>query len=516
MRLSLLAILCCCFVIAAAQDQPLHACGTYQGRSAWLQEYQAAPQAYYKGGDTTMYVAMTIHIIGTDQGNGYFNRNTLIESHCRLNELFAQANIEFVIEGDINYINNSSYYQHATVREGAEMMFANNVDGTLNVYFVDDPAGNCGYNLPYAGIANAKNCSSPFDATWAHEVGHALSLPHPFLGWEGGISWDGSVDHNFSDPAPTRVTYNYTDFQSTYYPQDTLIIDTAFVELVDRSNCDVAADGFCDTQSDYLARRWTCNTQGISGQVQTDPDGVTFQSPADLIMNYSSDNCQHLFSNEQIGAMRAFLINQRNTWLRSNDGSYVEITDNATALMPESGTVVSPDAVRLNWDAVAGATNYVVQVSRVVSFNNAFTTSYYTSEPNIELPEVLLEDRTYYWRVKPFSNASACTNFSDINNFLTDIIRNTSDPLLSISDWGVYPQPLKSDEAMTLWLKTSENWQGQASLHSITGQQLWQSDIAWSVNQRQTTIQLPPLVSGLYLFRLQDADGQETRKLIIE
>ena len=77
------------------------------------------------------------------------------------------------------------------------MMF--NKMGTYHqhVHFVSDPAGNCGYNLPYAGVAIAMGCGGPSDHTWAHEV--ITSVQHP--SWDGnGVSHDGSIAHNFSDP----------------------------------------------------------------------------------------------------------------------------------------------------------------------------------------------------------------------------------------------------------------------------------------------------------------------------
>jgi len=132
--------------INAQDDLPLRYCGVQMGRSEWLQKYQSSPELYRKGSDTVLYVPLTIHIVGDDNGNGYFSRGALLRALCRLNQDYEQAKIHFFVEGDIRYINNSAYYNHETVLKGAEMMFANNVANTLNCYFVNDPAGNCGYN----------------------------------------------------------------------------------------------------------------------------------------------------------------------------------------------------------------------------------------------------------------------------------------------------------------------------------------------------------------------------------
>ncbi len=352
-----------------------NACGTGQGRSAWLKDYQLKPNDFRKGGDTIIYVAMAVHIVGTNNGGGYYSEATFLDAFCLLNEYFLPSGIQFVISGDILYHNNTAYYDHATVLEGYEMMAEYNVPDALNTYFVGNPAGNCGYNLPYAGIANSNSCSGPNDVTWAHEVGHALSLPHPFLGWEGGVSWDGSVDHNFSDPAPERVTYDYTFFQDTLI-LDTLIIDTAYVERVDGSNCHFAADGFCDTPPDYLAVRWSCNGNGTSPTTQHDPADQVFQSEGSFIMNYANDDCQTRFSLEQQQAMRAFLYDQRAHWILVFIPPLPgQVTEVPNQVAPINGEIQNVFAAELSWEVVPEATQYVVQVSRLSSFPPALTTT---------------------------------------------------------------------------------------------------------------------------------------------
>ncbi|MEL6720383.1 MAG: metalloprotease, partial [Bacteroidota bacterium] len=355
------------FSIDFAVAQQLNPCGTIAGRSKWLQQYQAAPDRYKKGNDSTIYVPMTIHILGTNTGNGYFRMPNFLDAFCRLNTDFEGTNLHFYINNEINYINNTAWYQHDDILTGVEMMFENNVENTLNVYFVDSPAGNCGYNLPYAGIANAKSCSDPDDHTWAHEVGHALSIPHPFLGWEGGVAHDGSINHSFNNPAPREVYYDYTLFKEQLY-LDTLIIDTALVELVDGSNCYEAADGFCDTEPDYVAQRWQCNADGRSPTRQTDPDGQKFNSDGSLIMGYSLDQCSSRFTPEQIAAMRANLLDQKSAWLNDQAPLGTVSTDPVVINSPFEDEITPAENIYFEWEAVENATHYIVQVSRLSSF----------------------------------------------------------------------------------------------------------------------------------------------------
>ena len=213
----------------AQSDHPAGWCGTPAVKSDWLTDFQRNPEIYSFTRGGTEYVPMTIHVVGDDDGNGYFAEPNILEAFCVLNEDFAQVNIQFYIAGEINYLNNSNWFEH-NFNQGEQMMNINNVFGTANCYIVADPAGNCGY-FTYQGdaVALAKGCLQPNDHTWAHEMGHFFYLPHTFFGWE---YLDGDPD--YSQPAPLVIDGGWNDFE---------------VEKVDGSNCNTAADGFCDTPS---------------------------------------------------------------------------------------------------------------------------------------------------------------------------------------------------------------------------------------------------------------------------
>lgn len=499
-------------MLAQSDFSPENFCANQQGRSKWLKQYQAHPEHFSKGGDTTIYVAMTVHLLGTDSGTGYYSEKNLLDAFCLLNESYEPAGIQFFLAGDILYHNNSAYYQHSSVLEGGQMMFEYNVPNTLNTYFVSDPAGNCGYNLPYAGIANAISCSGPNDITWSHEVGHGLSLPHPFLGWEGGVSWDGSVDHNFNDPAPTQVTYDYTYFQDTLI-LDTMIIDTTFVELVDGSNCTIAADGFCDTPPDYLASRWNCNGNGVSGTVQHDPADVAFQSDGSLIMNYANDACQNRFSEEQQSAMRAFLYDQRSQWI-SADPALAPVEQTATLISPIGGEIQQNFAAELTWSAVPNATQYLVQVSRLSSFPSALTDNYLTSGNSLIVDE-LSEDRTYFWRVRAFNNYHTCSEFTATESFeLTFPVATTE--INEMKEWRVYPQPVDGQQYLQVSWQMKAAWNGTLSFHNALGQTLWTQSLSLNSGQNNNQIELNDAPAGLYYLRLQSGSQHQVMRVMVE
>lgn len=493
-------------------QSPLKPCGTVGAKSSWLQKYQADPAAFQKNIDTIIYVPLTIHLVGTEGGTGFFKHGDLLDALCTLNEDFETSNIQFYVEGSINYLYSNAWYQHQTILQGGEMMFTNNIENTLNCYFVSDPAGNCGYNLPYAGIAVAKSCAKPTDHTWSHEVGHALSLPHPFLGWEGGVSYDNSVSHNFTDPAPLTVTYDYTYFLDTLI-LDTLIIDTALVEFVDGSNCSVAADGFCDTSPDYIASRWNCNTNLESPLVQKDPNGVEFRSDATLIMSYANDNCAYRFSDEQIAAMRANLYDEKPDLL------YNQTSEELVELTPElfepiDNELVQYNYVELQWEEVPNASHYVIQVSLLSSFSPSLTKTYISNE-NAILIDDLADQKKYYWKVRPYNNYHFCTEFSAYQRFETENMVGVKeiDELVSMQ---VYPTILKPNDKLNVIAFANEAFDGKVKLFNNLGELI--TEIQYSFSQGSNTFifeMTKELSAGFYFLTLNVRGKVLMEKLIV-
>lgn len=491
------------FLMAGAGAQEtVNPCGTLMGRNAWLKRYQAAPEAFPKS-NTTLYVPLTIHLLGSDNGQGYFSVARLLDAFCTLNSDFEDANIRFYLEGDIRYLPNSFWNSHPSVLDGAEMMFENNVANTINCYFMSNPAGNCGYNLPYAGIAIRKDCADESDHTWAHELGHALSLPHPFIGWENGGSY-GNPPHNYNNPAPPFVTYDYTYFKDTLII-DTLIIDTAYVELVDGSNCQIAADGFCDTSPDYLADRWQCNANSQSPTLQTDPLGVTFRSDGTLIMSYSDDACANRFSPEQIAAMRANLLDEKPNLLY-NQTSETPVAGITSLVQPAEAEQTPFNQTMLQWLSVPNASHYLVQVSRLSAFPGNITLEFVVTDTMIVLPALDI-NKTYYWRVRPFNRQFHCVEFTGHRSFVTAEVSST--PAISgVESIQLIPNLLTPGEHPALDIRSSKQIALQAALTAADGRvmQRLSLEVQPGVNRYQLDLSAI-LPAGFYSLICTDENG---------
>ena len=501
---SLLAICLC--ISSYAQKEHLAPCGSPSVKSQWLKNYQKNPDKYQKRSGEILWVPMAVTLVGTNDGLDFLSTPALMEAMCTLNDDFADAEIQFYLGTPVKYLKSTEYANHSTVLQGAEMMFANNEPNMINCYIMENAAGNCGYNLPYAGIALTINCVQPDDHTWSHEVGHNLSLPHPFLGWEGGVSHDGSIDHDYSDPAPEKITYDYTYFQDTLII-DTLIIDTAYVEKIDGSNCEYAADGFCDTPPDYLAFRWNCNSATTESTVlQTDPNGETFKSDGTLIMSYASDNCAARFSQEQISAMRANLIDEKQSYLGNENPIEPTVNEEVAVLTPEFLEEVYFKEIYLEWEQVENASLYLVQVTRLASFIGPVFDTINTNY--ITLPDMKFENHKHYFRIQALNEYNFCNEYIANGAFkTTDTETNVVEQ--SLAEIKIKPTLLSRGDLLTI-----ENEKGlniEVNITNITGATVYKT-----ISQdRNLNIESTSWVSGVYLVNLRQGNTIITQKIAL-
>lgn len=496
-------------------------CASPSGKLRSTQRFQqrlkregGLPSNWAEQKNAPRYLPISLHIVGRDDSTGFGDLNTILNSFCQLNSDFSQTGIQFFIEFPIHYHANSSWFRHDSTIAGGLMMLQENIPNTINVYFVQNPAGACGYNLPYAGVAMNYSCLSGH--TFAHELGHNLGLPHTFLGWEGGVSWDNSIAPDFSQPAPDTVTYNYTNFKDTMYT-DTLIIDTALVELVARSNCYDAADGFCDTEADYLAYRWVCNSQGQSTVTQRDPTGASFTSPGSPIMSYSSDNCQDAFTPEQEAAMLNHSDTRRPGLLGRMANLDTIRQSDIQVLEPLDNSEVYQERIQFRWQAVPGATHYYLEVNYNMGSDNMerliLTDTFYQSAFTYTPRNPLL---AYTWRIKAFNDYRVCGNLSQTRNFNTTTqppVSLRNEELLNAWTIRVYPQPLPEGQNLRIdWQSRSEE-RAEYLLYNQLGQIVLQGQL--QLYQGQQFLELPNIGSGIYSLQLRSQARNYVQQLIV-
>ncbi len=490
-----------------AQVEPdknsLAPCGTVSHIDGWLKKYLAAPMEFPESTDT-LWAGIQIHLLANDNGSGRFGPDRMLDAFYRLNEDYAPTGIRFYFKNDWNLLNNSAWHQHNELTQGIAMMAANNVPDALNAYFVITAAGNCGYNLPYGGVAMTHSCSGPNDHTWTHEIGHALSIQHPFIGWEGKT-------YNINNPTPDTLTYDYTHFHST---PDTIVpapLDTALVEYVDGSNCGIAADRICDSGPDYLSYRWNCNAQGLSTVQQKDPAGATFYSDGSLFMSYANDACQNRFSPQQTQIMRARLQTNKASWLAAQAPAPI-VTTTAQLLSPINNSPAPTTGAQLQWSSVPGATHYLVQVSKVASYSAKDFEAVVTD--TFALTGALTANWSYYWRVRPFNIGSVGPYTTPHGRFLATTVSTMQSA--TEAGWRMYPTLLASGQP--LMLEVPETWAGQSAnfrVFDAAGRLMWQDEVLLEGQKQVLHLPAEAWSNGLYYLVCSGKPGVFRQSVVI-
>lgn len=495
MKLILRLSLICFFALSIIQLLPAQDatdfCATPPEKSEWLKAYQRSPEDYAVRSNEQLFIPLTIHLVGTDEGRGFFTGEQLADALCTLNEDFLPTNLQFFIAGDIRYISNSTYYEH-TFGEGFQMMQDNNVPNTVNCYFVQDPAGACGYFSPGAdAVAMRKSCSGANDHTWAHELGHFFSLPHTFVGWEG-------TDYNAAEDTPE-------------------FINARRVERVDGTFCNDAADGFCDTPPDYISYRWPCSSQGLSNVQQRDPVDSTFRSDGTFFMSYASDGCMNRFSEEQISAMRANIEFQRPELSPLPEfPDLIPDTFQVALVAPDSGAFFSStSSVTLEWEAVAGAIGYAIDFDLYLPFNDSAINFRSLTTANNSLTLTDLEsNRTYLWRVRPIGRYNGCSSFTTLRAFTVGTFVDSEAIMEASYGISAFPQPASvSAGQVMVQSQMLHGGVGNLRLINSSGQIVRNLELEVSPGSNTITLPINGLSPGFYLVELISESGRWVEKL---
>lgn len=279
-------------------------------------------------------MAITAHIIQRSDGSGGLTEGQLNSAIDVMNGFYANANIEFFLFGDIDYIPSDEYFDYDADQEDA-VASKRDVPNTINIYFANSLTSSgsalCGYAY-FPGnpdrIFMDNGCTTN-GTTLSHEVGHYLTLYHTH-----GKTNNGTTD-----------------------------------ELVDGSNCTTAGDEICDTAADpNLSGKVNSSCQYTSNE--RDSNGDLFQPNTENIMSYAPQSCRRLFTSGQYDRAYSGLVNFR---------EYITNKPYIAAFKPEQRVICVGEEItfdnesygnfeRVEWQFTGG--------SPVSSTNDNGTTSY--------------------------------------------------------------------------------------------------------------------------------------------
>ncbi|MCH2021650.1 MAG: zinc-dependent metalloprotease [Saprospiraceae bacterium] len=204
----------------------------------------------------TLYAPVLFHVVNATDGTGGVSVQVVLNALCTLNENFDTLGIEFYLAEPVRFINNSFLYDDGKTEIARFYMQMYKAPDVINVFIVDQTTGAGGFYR--GGVADDYICMPKWNmsdnAALTHEFGHFFTLAHTFFGWEDMLY--GTVLSQTNGRTPTFV------------PSGTE------VENIARSggteNCQIAADGFCDTDPSYA----------FGGSGNTYNNGCTYASTA--------------------------------------------------------------------------------------------------------------------------------------------------------------------------------------------------------------------------------------------
>ena len=141
------------------------------------------PNGYTPGRVALLQVPVQVHIVRRSDGTGGIDETTVWnEFENWVKPYYTASNLDFVFCNATDFINSDTYYNISGDAEGDAMSAAYNVANVLNIYFVNDPDGACGWarftgDLPVDYIVIANGCADN-QSTVAHEIGHYFDLFH--------------------------------------------------------------------------------------------------------------------------------------------------------------------------------------------------------------------------------------------------------------------------------------------------------------------------------------------------
>ena len=77
-KLILSCLFMCAGMIAIGQNEKPFPCGTPTAKDPWLSSFQKRLPVLERRSDTLIYVPMTIHNVGKDDGTGFFRESAIL------------------------------------------------------------------------------------------------------------------------------------------------------------------------------------------------------------------------------------------------------------------------------------------------------------------------------------------------------------------------------------------------------------------------------------------------------
>ncbi|MEM7102690.1 MAG: zinc-dependent metalloprotease [Bacteroidota bacterium] len=496
MRKILFTLLAVCLMIPAGVIAQHGVCGTMPNANE-VERLRAnilnSDVELHKSGGV-IFVPVTFHLVAETNGSGRIDEEPVLDNLCKLNTDYAPYGMQFFKHGEFNLINNSGIYASTA---SPFVIALNKVPNTINVFIGNTTGGGgcfgvLGFYSPSSDYIFMTSCTvNGSSFALSHEVGHFFSLQHTFFGWE-------DTDYTPGQNAPFLVSY---------------IGQSWDVEKAARTgpdaNCDDSADLFCDTPPDYnFGLGWpgpVCNYTANA----LDPLGVPVDPMEENFMGYFFGCASYAFSPGQEAAV--FADHASRTFLTGNPGG--DITSEANLLSPINTTVLF-NSVNFSWSSVTNATEYQIEVNRTPTFIPNFIVDFATVSTNSYTSTALLDNQTYYWRVRPINNYDTCMDFNDGESFMTGTPTSVNE-IPGVNGFNVYPNPAERESSVNIDLNIETGISAEIKVYSLSGQVINAASHDFQSGSNSYQLSTASLQMGMYIISIQAEEGVIYKKLLI-
>lgn len=520
-------ILVSAYSSAQAQNHNLHQCGIefedqYAVRERMFEnrlnrERLLERFAQRDAQNDTIYIPIQYHLIANSDGNGRAEMEGVFANLCRINDDYAIQKIKFYLHGLPRFINNDIMYDNNDRNIVGYLMAMQKQEGAVNI-FIGNSINNMGglgttlgyYTSAYDVIYAIRSQMSYDNKTLSHEIGHFFTLAHPFFGWDG------------EDP------YEIINGNGGQTPEG---VGGQWVENVGRGdsteNCQIAADGFCDTKPDYNfgifvfgCDFFTSSYYQTNGAIY-DPTGAELlpsnASDVSLIMSYFGDNCTNQFTPDQRDAVQLDVIARG--WDDIPTPSTVKVTGAPTLEYPlaTSGTLYYQN-VEFRWTAAPGATHYIFTICRTFSGQCLEVVSEQIVDGTSAWVNALLPNQQYTWSVKPFNLTDVCSNYPSNEETFTagNWAVGTDNVINPVTSSRLMPNPVSRSQEAILDVQAAGVSQATISISNALGQSVMSARKV-QLNGGSNTFQIPvaQLAAGIYMVNIESDKYQTTHRLVV-